>query len=145
MTPQVGDLIGTGDRIACVWDVEDEGDDLFSVDWITADWETGVDVIAEADYWPLRAGDTYATSDAAALDRLAEFVRLPVWQVRGSCADWIEAVAEIVSSRRDCSVPASDAFRSEWDDDYEEADDDEPEGACPEDPDGLHFSGCGCE
>lgn len=24
-------------------------------------------------------------------------------------------------------------------------DDDEPEGACPDDPDGLHHVGCGCE
>ena len=84
--------------------------------------------------------DKYQESDRAALDRLAEFFRLPEWNIGDSAADFIECVAEVVGSRRDITAPASPDFLSEFGYDTDPLD-----GACPEDPDGMHFVGCGCE
>jgi hypothetical protein len=78
-----------------------EDDDPYIVAWNTAyDDLPVIDFDGAAALSEVRAA---ALQDAEALDRLAVLVRLPEWQIDGSGADWIAAVADIVSGVRDTS------------------------------------------
>lgn len=52
-------------------------------------------------------------TDKEALDELAEFVRLPEWNIGGSMADFIECMAEIVSKVRDTTTAPNPEFATE--------------------------------
>lgn len=56
---------------------------------------------------------TRTATDEAALDTLADLLKLPTWQIDGSGATFIECLADVVCKVRDTSGHASDELLDE--------------------------------